>query len=79
MFKLNRVANFMRATMPVQNAFRTFAVQPITEISPLTAISPIDGRYAKACNSLRAYYSEYALQRFRVFVEIQWFKKLFAE
>lgn len=60
-------------------AFRTFAAKPITEISPLTAISPIDGRYAKACNSLRAYYSEYALQRYRVFVEIAWFKKLFAE
>lgn len=48
-------------------------------MSPLTAISPIDGRYAKACNPLRAYFSEYALMRFRVYVELDWFKTLFKE
>ena len=51
----------------------------ITEVSPLTAISPIDGRYANACHPLRAYYSEYALMRYRVYVELQWFKILFDE
>ena len=51
----------------------------ITEVTPLTAISPIDGRYAKACHPLRAYYSEYALMRYRVYVELQWFKRLFDE
>ena len=49
----------------------------ITEISPLTAISPIDGRYAKSCHSLRPYFSEFALIRFRVHVELSWFKTLF--
>ena len=51
----------------------------ITEVTPLTAISPIDGRYAKACHPLRAYYSEFALQKYRVYVELQWFKRLFDE
>ena len=48
----------------------------ITDVSSLTAISPIDGRYARSCHSLRPYYSEYALIRFRVFVELAWFKTL---
>ena len=49
----------------------------ITEISPLTAISPIDGRYAKSCNRLRPYFSEYALMRYRIQVELHWFTTLF--
>jgi adenylosuccinate lyase len=48
-------------------------------MNSLTAISPIDGRYAKACHPLRAYFSEYALMRFRVYVELNWFQTLFAE
>lgn len=51
----------------------------ITEVSPLTAISPLDGRYARACHPLRAYFSEYALMRFRVYVELNWFCTLFQE
>jgi adenylosuccinate lyase len=39
----------------------------------LTAISPIDGRYAPHTKELSAYFSEYALIRYRVFVEIQYF------
>lgn len=39
----------------------------------LTAISPIDGRYAAHTKELAAYFSEYALIRYRVFVEIQYF------
>ena len=49
----------------------------IQQISALTAISPIDGRYAKSCHSLRPYFSEYALMRFRVYVELNWFQTLF--
>ena len=49
----------------------------ISEISPLTAISPIDGRYAKSCHSLRPYFSEFALMRFRIYVELSWFQTLF--
>jgi len=39
----------------------------------LQAISPIDGRYADKTRELSAYFSEYALIRYRVFVEIQYF------
>jgi len=49
----------------------------LSEISALTAISPIDGRYAKQSNDLRSYFSEYALMKYRVFVELEWFKFIF--
>jgi adenylosuccinate lyase len=39
----------------------------------LTAISPIDGRYQRQTQDLSAYFSEYALIKYRVFVEIQYF------
>ena len=39
----------------------------------LLAISPIDGRYAEKTKELVEYFSEYALIRYRVFVEIQYF------
>lgn len=51
--------------------------QKLTDISALTAISPIDGRYSKQANDLRSYYSEYALMKYRVFVELEWFKRIF--
>ncbi len=43
------------------------------EINPLKAISPIDGRYRKQINSLELYFSEYALIKYRLFVEIKYF------
>lgn len=46
------------------------------KLSPLTAISPIDGRYAHKAESLRPIFSEYALMRFRLLVEIRWFETL---
>lgn len=42
-------------------------------INELTAISPLDGRYAHKVNSLRPIFSEFGLIKFRVFVEVQWF------
>ena len=42
-------------------------------ISPLYAISPIDGRYRKTTQELAAYFSEAALIEFRVYVEIEYF------
>lgn len=44
--------------------------------SPLTAISPIDGRYSKQTEDLKEYYSEYALIKYRVVVEIEYFISL---
>ena len=43
------------------------------ELSKLTAVSPIDGRYRGKTDSLAAYFSEYALIRYRVRVEIEYF------
>ena len=48
------------------------------ELSPLTAISPIDGRYAGKSESLRSLFSEYGLIRHRVLVEIRWLQALSA-
>ena len=43
------------------------------ELELLTAISPIDGRYRGKTDALAAYFSEYALVRYRVRVEIEYF------
>lgn len=40
---------------------------------PLLSISPIDGRYAHLTNELTDYFSEYALIKYRLFVEIEYF------
>ena len=42
----------------------------------LTAISPIDGRYADKVDKLRPVFSEYGLIRFRVLVEVRWLQAL---
>ena len=43
------------------------------ELDILTAISPIDGRYRGKTASLAEFFSEYALMKYRVFVEIEYF------
>ena len=42
-------------------------------LSPLTAVSPVDGRYQSKTAKLGDYFSEYALIRYRVRVEIEYF------
>lgn len=42
-------------------------------LTPLQAISPVDGRYRKTTESLAKYFSEEALIKYRVFVEIEYF------
>jgi adenylosuccinate lyase len=49
------------------------------KFSTLTAISPIDGRYASQVASLRPIFSEYGLMRFRIQIEITWLKTLAKE
>ncbi|MDQ3775459.1 MAG: adenylosuccinate lyase [Pseudomonadota bacterium] len=46
------------------------------DLSPLTAISPLDGRYAGRTEALRAIFSEYGLIRHRVLVEVRWLQCL---
>ncbi|ATA24146.1 adenylosuccinate lyase [Brenneria goodwinii] len=48
------------------------------ELSSLTAVSPIDGRYGDKVSSLRAIFSEFGLLKFRVQVEVRWLQKLAA-
>jgi adenylosuccinate lyase len=48
------------------------------DLSQLTAISPIDGRYGSKTDSLRPIFSEYGLIRHRVIVEIRWLQALAA-
>jgi len=48
----------------------------MTEVCPLTAISPVDGRYSKAATSLRDYFSELALIKYRVLTEVRWLEAL---
>ncbi|HVK56997.1 MAG TPA: adenylosuccinate lyase [Burkholderiales bacterium] len=49
------------------------------EFNPLTALSPLDGRYQNKVEGLRTYFSEYALIHYRVRVEIEWLKALSLE
>jgi len=46
--------------------------------TPLTAVSPIDGRYHSKTKALQPYYSEYGLIRYRVLVEVEYFIALTA-
>lgn len=49
------------------------------ELTALTALSPLDGRYGGKTAILRDFFSEYALIKYRVIVEIEWLKALAAE
>ncbi len=46
------------------------------DLSALTAVSPIDGRYGSKTRELRAIFSEFGLIRYRVEVEIRWLQQL---
>jgi len=48
------------------------------ELTPLNALSPLDGRYQSKVDPLRAYFSEYALIKHRALVEVEWLKALAA-
>lgn len=50
----------------------------MTQAATLTAISPIDGRYADKAESLRFIFSEFGLMRHRILVEIKWLLALSA-
>lgn len=58
------------------------AAQPATQskldLTELTAVSPLDGRYGRATFPLRRIFSEYGLIRYRVLVECRWLQQLAA-
>ncbi|TWR26167.1 adenylosuccinate lyase [Mucilaginibacter achroorhodeus] len=43
------------------------------DLNSLTAISPVDGRYRNSTLSLAAYFSEFALIKYRIFIEVEYF------
>src|ERR671930_1528592 len=47
--------------------------------SPLAALSPLDGRYAKTLDPLRVYFSEQALIGYRIKIELAWLQALAQE
>jgi adenylosuccinate lyase len=47
--------------------------------SPLAALSPLDGRYARTVDPLRVYFSEQALIGYRIRIELEWLQALAAE
>ena len=49
---------------------------PLMDSSPLSALSPVDGRYAAASEPLRRFFTEAALIRERVRIEALWFLAL---
>ena len=48
------------------------------QLTSLTAVSPVDGRYGTRTANLRSIFSEYGLTRFRVQVEVRWLQCLAA-
>ena len=48
-------------------------------LSPLTALSPLDGRYSGKVEPLRLFFSEFGLIRLRIRIEVEWLKALAAE
>ncbi|MFD2177340.1 adenylosuccinate lyase [Veronia pacifica] len=48
------------------------------ELSALTAVSPVDGRYGTKTIALRSIFSEFGLLKYRTIVEIRWLQKLAA-
>ncbi len=61
--------------MPLSPQHETIAM----DLSPLSALSPLDGRYAAKTEILRPMFSEFGLIHHRVIVEIEWLKALAAE
>jgi len=51
---------------------------PTLPLSPLTAVTAIDGRYARQSAPLRGYFSEFALIKYRIIVELEWLSALAA-
>ncbi|WJW74402.1 adenylosuccinate lyase [Thiohalobacter sp. IOR34] len=49
------------------------------DLTPLTAVSPVDGRYGRKTECLRPIFSEYGLIRHRVLVEVRWLQALAAQ
>ena len=68
-----RIMNYELNFVPLQPFSKTYTLFIYMELDMLTAVSPIDGRYRSKTETLAAYFSEYALIRYRVRVEVEYF------
>src|SRR5438046_519528 len=71
----SRRSNWAGSTRMIKSvlfAIRAPLMPPHSPPSPLNALSPLDGRYHKQLEPLRACFSEAALFRYRIAVEIRW-------
>ncbi len=53
--------------------------EALAKVTSLAALCPLDGRYSSVADNLREYFSEYALIKNRVYVEMSWLEWLIAE
>src|SRR5262245_47038416 len=74
-----RCGSHSRQAFASTQSFLSTALYNRAMVSPLTALSPLDGRYARSADALRPYFSEHALIRYRVRVELAWLMALAAE
>ena len=63
----------------ILRGFSTHTKAIAMNLTSLTAISPVDGRYGSKTAELRSIFSEYGLIRFRVEVEVRWLQALAAD
>src|SRR5437879_4688782 len=78
----SRRSNWAGSTRMIKSvlfAIRAPLMPPHLPLSPLNALSPLDGRYHKQLEPLRVCFSEAALFRYRIAVEIRWLLALAAE
>src|SRR2546429_113048 len=78
----SRRSNWAGSTRMIKSvlfAIRAPLMPPHSPPSPLNALSPLDGRYHRQLEPLRACFSEAALFRYRIAVEIRWLLALAAE
>jgi len=64
---------------PAAAAAASTPAAPVLDLSELTAVSPIDGRYGRLSNPLRPIFSEFGLIRQRIKVEIRWLQLMAAQ
>jgi len=75
----DRITPDPSGALPLRNPKSTGNDVSALASSPLTALSPLDGRYAEKVKALRPLFSEYGLIRLRVEVEIHWLLALSAQ
>ncbi len=68
----------MDANVPQREELDGPMSERVKDLSPLTAVSPLDGRYAEKTLALRAFASEWALIHYRLRVEVAWLRWLAA-